>query len=104
MAATDSNCLYDQIFYIIIELALETCALGLGRAGLRHGVKFCSQAVFGAACVCTNCVGGEKRGCEVEIISRLVASLCRSAAAAGIKYSDTGAATGGFNRAAGAAG
>ena len=30
----------------------------------------------------------------VEIISRLVASLRRSAAAAGIKYLDTGTATG----------
>ena len=48
-----SNCLYDQIFDIIVQLALETRALGLGRGGLRHGVKFCSQAVFGAACVCT---------------------------------------------------
>ena len=50
-----------------------------------------ASSLSGAVCVCTNCVGGEKRGCEVEIISRLVASLCRSAAAAGIKYSDTGA-------------
>ena len=61
IAAAVSNRLYDQIFDIIVQLALETCALCLGRGGLRHEIKFCSQAVFGAACVCTNYVGGEKR-------------------------------------------
>ena len=94
IAAAILNRSYDQIFDIIVQLALETCALCLGRGGLRHEIKFCSQAVFGAACVCTNYVGGEKRVAGVEIISRLVASLRRSAAAAGIKYLDTGTATG----------
>ena len=104
IAAAILNRSYDQIFDIIVQLALETCALCLGRGGLRHEIKFCSQAVFGAACVCTNYVGGEKRVAGVEIISRLVASLRRSAAAAGIKYLDTGAVPEGLIESAGAAG
>ncbi len=81
--------LYDQIFDAIVQLALETCALGLGR-GLRHDVNSCSQAVFGAA-LCVQIVWLAKNGLRGGLNNiAFVASLRINVVAAQIKYSDTG--------------